>query len=396
MPLYQLTDSTGNKVQVEGPSGATKEQVVAIYNNTIASAEREPQRRLESGLANYYGTKREIAGETARSRKPTVGDYFSEIPKGLVGGAAGMLESGALGLAALLPEGAENVVRDGIKAVGGAVQDYVVPDFNLEESIPRKVSEATGSFLGLAGTSMLNPVAGVGLAVSAGAGEASERARAEGTSVEDRSLAAILGTIPGALELLPIKFLSVINKAQKQNMTDALVRIVEQTGIEAGQEAVSSIAQNLIAREVYKPEQSLTEGTAEEAALGGSVGAIIQSTLELIAPRKRGGKSSTDPQGELFPDEDLGQAPEGTVSELSAPEQGELFPDADLGPTPADERQGDLFRKDKNKKDDTPTGLASLRGMRDMVAESQDQIADEKAREREGLRAAGRKDEAAF
>ncbi len=311
MPLYQLTDRSGNKIQVEGPSGATKEQIVSIYNNTIEQQNREPERRLRAGLENYYGTKQEVAGDIARRRKPTVGDYFGEIPKGLIGGAAGMVESGALGLAALLPEGAEDVVRDGIKAVGGAVQDYVVPDFNLEESIPRKVSEATGSFVGLAGTTMLNPIAGAGLAVSAGAGEASERARAEGASVEDRSLAAALGVIPGALELLPIKFLSVINKAQKKNIADALTRIVEQGGIEAGQEAVSSIAQNLIAREVYKPEQSLVEGTGEEAALGGTVGAIIQGTLELVTPRTRGGTTGgvdTDTETLALPSPEAGIA----------------------------------------------------------------------------------------
>ena len=269
MALYELTDQTGNRVQVEGPSGATKEQIVQIYNNTMVEQERAPERRLRAGLENYYGTKQEIAGNVARGRRPTFGDYLGEVPKGLIGGATGMVESGALGLAALLPEGAEDVVRGGIKAVGGAVQDYLAPDFNLEDSIPRKVSEAGGSFLGLAGVSMLNPIAGAGLAVSAGAGEASERARAEGTSEEDRSIAALWGIIPGALELIPIKLLSVLNKAQKQNLVDKITRIVAEGGTEAGQEAVSSIAQNLIAREVYKPEQSLIEGTGEEAALGG-------------------------------------------------------------------------------------------------------------------------------
>ena len=398
MPTYELNTAKG-PIYVEGPPAATKEQIIAIYNSSIQTATDNRVNQFENTLNQNFEGRTAAALETAKARKATIGDYLGEIPKGLVSGASSMLESGALGLAAILPEEAENVVRGGIKSVGKAVQDYVPADFNLgstlQKSIPRSVSEATGSFLGLAGTSMINPLAGVTLAVSAGAGEASERAREDGASLEDRNLAALLGTIPGALELLPIKFLSVINKAQKQNFTDALVRIVEQTGIEGAQEAVSSIAQNLIAREVYKPEQSLTEGTAEEAALGGSVGAIIQSTLELIAPRKRGGKSSTDssPQGELFPDEDLGQIPKGL-----APEQGELFPDEDLGQTPkkSDARQGDLFRKDGSKKDDTPTGLASLRSMRDMVAESQDQVADEKAREREGLRAAGRRDEATF
>ena len=454
MALYELTDQTGNKVQVEGPSGATKEQIVQIYNNTMAEQERAPERRLRAGLEKYYGTQQELAGNIARSRRPTFGDYLGEVPKGLIGGAAGMVETGALGLAALLPEGAEDVVRDGIKAVGGAVQDYVVPDFNLEESIPRKVSEATGSFVGLAATTALNVPAGVGLAVAAGAGEASERARAEGASVEDRNLSALLGIIPGALELLPIKFLSVINKAQKQKITDALARIVEQGGIEAGQEAVSSVAQNLIAREVYKPEQSLVEGTGEEAALGGTVGAIIQGTLELVTPRTRGGTTGgvdtdTDagPQGELFPGEDLGQAPQ---RQEPTPEQGELFPDEDLGQAPEgpDPRQGDLFsqpeetlarrakelereketvmrrpmgeaiaefeakddkffERNKRERDAARRGIASLeaarqrpaadtRDMRDMVTEAQDQVADEQAREREGIRAAQRDDVAAF
>ena len=297
MPTYELNTAKG-PIYVEGPPAATKEQIIAIYNSSIQTATDNRVNQFENTLNQNFEDRTAAALETAKARKATIGDYLGEIPKGLVSGASSMLESGALGLAAILPEEAENVVRGGIKSVGKAVQDYVPADFNLgstlQKSIPRSVSEATGSFLGLAGTSMINPLAGVTLAVSAGAGEASERAREDGASLEDRNLAALLGTIPGALELLPIKFLSVINKAQKQNFTDALVRIVEQTGIEGAQEAVSSIAQNLIAREVYKPEQSLTEGTAEEAALGGSVGAIIQSTLELIAPRKRGGKSSTD------------------------------------------------------------------------------------------------------
>ena len=50
MPLYQLTDRSGNKIQVEGPSGATKEQIVSIYNNTIEQQNREPERRLRAGL----------------------------------------------------------------------------------------------------------------------------------------------------------------------------------------------------------------------------------------------------------------------------------------------------------------------------------------------------------
>ena len=79
MALYELTDQTGNKVQVEGPSGATKEQIVQIYNNTMAEQERAPERKLRAGLEKYYGTQQELAGNIARSRKPTIGDYFGEV-----------------------------------------------------------------------------------------------------------------------------------------------------------------------------------------------------------------------------------------------------------------------------------------------------------------------------
>ena len=155
MPTYELTTAKGS-IYVEGPPAATKEQIIAIYNSSIQTATDNRVNQFENTLNQNFEDRTAAALESAKARKATISDYLGEIPKGLVGGASGMLESGALGLAALLPEGAENVVRDGIKAVGGAVQDYVVPDFNLEKSIPRKVSEATGSFLGLAGTSIIN------------------------------------------------------------------------------------------------------------------------------------------------------------------------------------------------------------------------------------------------
>jgi hypothetical protein len=345
MALYQLTDRSGNKIQVEGPSGATKEQVVAIYNNTMAEREREPERRLRAGLENYYGTQREIAGQIARSRKPTFGDYLGEIPKGIIGGAAGLVETGALGLAALLPEDAENVVRDGIKKAGQAVQDYVPPDFNLEDSIPRKVSEAGGSFAGIVGASLINPAAGATLAVSAGAGEASERARAAGATQEQRNLAALQGILPGALELIPVgrlvKGIKQVYRGEAnpvELVKNRIQRASREGGIEAAQEVASGIAQNMI-EQGYNPEQGTFEGSGESAGIGFTVGALAQSLLDLATPRTRGGTTGGATveeavQEELFPDVDLGQAPEAGLQTNFEGEQGELFPRADLGQAP--------------------------------------------------------------
>jgi hypothetical protein len=449
MARYQIETAKG-PIIVEGPAGLSGPEVIDIYNDRLKTATSRRVSEFEGAQRGQFEAQVGAAETIARSQPRGVLDYLGEIPKGLTSGAAGMVEQGALGLAALLPEGAEDVVRGGIKAVGGAVQDYVAPDFNLEESIPRKVSEAGGSFVGLAGVSMLNPYAGAALAVSAGAGEASERARAAGATEDERSLAALAGIFPGALELLPIKFLQVLGKDGVRSILNTTARVLTEGGVEAAQETTTAIIQNLIAQGIYKPDQKLIEGVGEQAALGGTVGAIVQGLIELATPRTRGGTGTAvdaGPQGELFPGEDLGQAPQ---RQEPTPDQAEMFPTEDLGQAPEgpDPRQGDLFaapeetlarrakelerekeavmrrpmgeaiaefeakddkffERNKRERDAARAGIASLeaakrrpetttRDMRDMVAESQDQVADEQARDREGLAAAERGDVAAF
>ena len=123
-----------------------------------------------------------------KKRKPvTFGQQLQEIPKGILAGGATLAEQGLLGLASILGEEPELAVREKIQSVGDAVQSYLAPDANVQArieegkgaAIPRKFSEALGSFGGILATTAINPFAGAGLAVSAGAGEASERARKE-------------------------------------------------------------------------------------------------------------------------------------------------------------------------------------------------------------------------
>ena len=47
------------------------------------------------------------------------------------------------------------------------------------------------------------PYATAAMALSGGAGEASERARAADATQEQRNKAALLGTIPGAFDIIP-------------------------------------------------------------------------------------------------------------------------------------------------------------------------------------------------
>ena len=449
MARYQIETAKG-PIIVEGPAGLSGPEVIDIYNDRLKTATSRRVSEFEGAQRGQFEAQVGAAETIARSQPRGVLDYLGEIPKGLASGAAGMVEQGALGLAALLPEGAEDVVRGGIKAVGGAVQDYVSPDIGIGDSVPRKLSEAVGSFAGLAGVSLFNPLAGAGLAVASGAGEASERARAAGATEDERSLAALAGIIPGALELLPIGFLKVLGKDGVRSILNTTARVLTEGGVEAAQETTTAIIQNLIAQGIYKPDQKLIEGVGEQAALGGTVGAIVQGLIELATPRTRGGTGTAvdaGPQGELFSGEDLGQAPQ---RQEPTPDQAEMFPTEDLGQAPEgpDPRQGDLFaapeetlarrakelerekeavmrrpmgkaiaefeakddkffERNKRERDAARAGIASLeaakrrpetttRDMRDMVAESQDQVADEQARDREGLAAAERGDVAAF
>ena len=298
MAIYTLTDKrTGNSYEVNAPMGSSNAEVREIYNSSIRTAQSAKEKAPINNIRAAMQSQSEDVLERARVSKAGALDYLGEIPKGLASGAAGFVESSALGLAALMPDGFEDsIVRPAIKAGGKAVQDYLSPDVGIGDSIPRKVSEATGSFLALGGVSLLPGVgtaAAATMAVSAGAGEASERARADNANPDDRFLASVLGTIPGALELLPIKFVKVISAGEKRELGKSLIRITESAGVEAAQEAVAAVGQNLIAQQVYKPDQKLIEGVGEQAALGASVGAIIQSTIEAFLPRTRGGADNT-------------------------------------------------------------------------------------------------------
>ena len=295
MAQFILDTGDGRKATVDAPAGSTREQVIDRYNQALQRQLDAPRIADENRLQQGREARRRAGDAQMAAYKPTIMDYVAEVPKGLVSGAAGMIESGALGIAALLPEEAENVVRDGIKYVGGAAQEYVEPTQNTGDSVPRKFSEALGSFAGLAGVFAANPYAGVATAVGAGAGEASERARAADATQDERNLAALLGVLPGALELVPInrfvkgvRALKTGTVSQSKLITNRIKRAGLEGGIEGAQETASSIAQNMI-EQGYNPDKGTFEGSGEAAGYGFGVGAFAQTLLDLATPRTRTG-----------------------------------------------------------------------------------------------------------
>ena len=303
MAVYRITGPDGSRYKVNGPEDATEAQVISYVQRQIAEEER---------LAEL---------------EPDFIDQIEEFGKGIPSGAIGLLESAALGGAALLSDENEESARETIQSVAASARSPFSADEGSEEAVGRKFGEATGSFVGL-GAAALIPGVGVpaaaALAAGAGAGEARERARAGGATYDERATATGWGTLVGLSELIPLAKLKALRKGIGENTLALVMDRVKRAGVAAGfegaQEAAAGIAQNLIEQGIYNPEQGTFTDTGEAFGYGAGVGGLVQGLLDLAAPRKRGpdgdGAGDTDEtteaprkagarQTDLF-DDDLG------------------------------------------------------------------------------------------
>lgn len=221
---------------------------------------------------------------------PTIGGQLKEAVKGIVPGAIGLVEQAAVGASALLPDQYEAGAQEAIRGVAAAAKKPFAPEAGYEESVGRKFGEAAGSFVPFLGLGALGVAGRVGagaLATGSGAGEALTRAQQEGATPGQQSLSTGLGAVVGLSELItPFRILSRIPEGEVLTAANRIKRVAMAGGEEAAQEAAAGLAQNLIARGVYKPEQQLIEGLGEQAAYGGAVGALAQGLLDVALGRR--------------------------------------------------------------------------------------------------------------
>lgn len=302
MATYELALNDGSKLKVQAPAGATQDEIIALANQQFNQQDIDRARRdaeLDAELAALTPEYEEPADDGGLLDDITP-DFLEETLKGTAAGAAGIVESAALGAATVLDEEAEVAVRDGIKSLFDPVQEALSVDEDTGGFArgARKFGEGLGSFGGILAASAINPFLGAGVAVGAGAGEASERARAGDATEAQRGTASILGAGVGLSELIsPMRILRAFKKGVGSDTATDIVsttkRIVREGGIEAGQEFLAGVGQNLIEKGIYNPEQGTFEGAGEQAIIGGGVGGFVQGMLE-IAVR---GRIKTNPDG---------------------------------------------------------------------------------------------------
>jgi len=300
MPTYSIVGPDGRTYSIDGPEGATREQVIRAIQTRMGDRPI-PSRPTEA--------PQEEAG------------FFENIGKGFASGAVSTGELASLGAAALLEEEEELAARAKIQEVAESLR----PEGGDPDSYAYKIASGLGSIAGslapAAAVAYGAPIAGAG-AVTAGlaglgtaaaigsgaaAGEASERARAFGTTEEERNIATRRGAAIGLSEAFAPAFLRIlkvpvlgdlIKKAggESAGFVGSLRRAVVSGSGEAAQEAAAGIAQNLVERG-YNPERELIDaGVAEEGLVGGASGAILELILDSGKAVRRGMRGTGGPE----------------------------------------------------------------------------------------------------
>ncbi len=294
----------------------TNEQVILVDGAwvPVSQTATNPDTGARAYLANDNWIVDKIIPSTPPPIKPEPEEetsllgYGLETGKALLSGAAGLVESAATGASFLLPEEAEQAARARIAEIGGDVQETLAPGEAYEDSKYLDFVGGVGSTLPFLAAAPFGAVGlGVGAltGITAGSGEAAQRAIASGATEEEISKAAGLGTIPGAMEMFgPARIVNRFRKVLGNNADEVAEELsgrliskisraaekaplgrVGKAALDEGiQEAISEVGQNLIQRGIYDPERGVFTDTGESFGMGAGVGGLLQGIAEAIIP----------------------------------------------------------------------------------------------------------------
>ena len=311
MPVQTVYLADGSTETLNIPLGATKEDIARLINRKRASEfgsgrlfsfrSGEETRKLEQEL-------RQARSDLAGIRETSIAE---DLTSGFGAGFVGTGETASLGLASILEEEEELAARDKIKSFFGDL----TPEGGDPDSITYGLGQALGSIAGIAApvaAAAKLPFAGAAIGTGAlltgalGAGEASERAREEDATEEERSKARNLGILVGFTEILPIarfvklvdmpalnKLVNTFGPENVNNLGQRVRRAAGTAGFEGAQEVVAEFFQNAI-ESGYNIDQDLAEGLIPAGGYGAGAGAIVQVVVDLFTKGRRIGDKSPE------------------------------------------------------------------------------------------------------
>ena len=281
-------------------------------------------------------------GQALTNEGEGVLNYLGEIPKGIARGAVGGIETAALAATPYLPESVFGVpirdpYREGIRSIAYGLKPQA--DVGMEETVGGTAGEALGSFAPLLATAAItrNPNAVLALSSAMGAGEATERAIAEGATIEEQRAAGAAGAGVGLLgAIVPLRLTRALGEPTTLKIVDRLRRAATEGGVEGATEVAENIAQNLIQQGIYDPDQGTFVGTGEAFGYGAGVGAFVKGLLDLLPGGRRTAtppapQEDTEPPAAPIDPADLQTQLELPLTPSTRPgfaegqEQGELF-----------------------------------------------------------------------
>jgi hypothetical protein len=350
MPTYSIQGNDGKTYSIEGPEGATEAQVIAAIEAELA--DQDPKR---DALVDELFKQEEISTEKVQKDDP----FYEDILKGFGAGFVDTVESAALGGAAIAGEETETGLRDSIQDVAKGLRPDVDPDSTWGKiagglgSAAAFIAPAIAAAAALpatAATVVGTGIAGV-LGLSAAAGEASERARAADATEKQRTSATFSPAVAlsGAIEILPlgrfvkaihVPFISdLVNKVGPDVAAAASNRVTRafaSGGVEAGQEVVSEVLQNLNEKYGYNPDKSvfIDAGLVESGEIGFTTGFILDALSGRRISKSDKKLGTVDNEGQFVPTLEEGE------------EQGELFAGRTQSPYAEPTREVDAEGRD--------------------------------------------------
>ena len=320
--------------------------------------------------AQLYGTPTVQEGNKADLESDgflnTAADRGRQFMRGLTETAAAVPEARAIAAAQLDSEDTAAADMAGFDS-GQKLRDATTDRFGApnpeDQSFWAAVAEGAGNLVGMAGASLAagaagtlagGPVGGVIAATATGGAIGSamtssqlyREARDMGADEAVAEQAARWGAAIGATEIVPIaRAFKFLPQGVRQRIGNGVMKrfadVAQSSGEEAAQEYLATVAQNMVAQQLYDPTRGWTEGATEGAlvgaVLGGGAGAIGAGVDELRTRRAQP-LPDTGGQGIVPPNPDqAGMVPPVMSPPGDKPQEAPPSPMTDMvRPTAAD------------------------------------------------------------